>query len=639
MTSSRTIGVVLTYRRPRLATRSVRYLIEDEGMDPGDIIVVVNGEGGLDDDELAESVHLLILDSNTGPAGGMRAGLLAAMDQPGAEWVYLCEDDIGVSGLPGCRIANIRALAQAYAETTGRPVGGVLAYSRRLDRRTGLTSPHIPEETGGGLVPTDVGSWGASLISLAALEAGVLPEADLFFGYEDFDFWLSMKSAGFEVLLDVACAQALGNSVHPGGREETLGRERSVDDAEPWRRYYEARNFLHLRRRHGRPSWTLAHLVKSVRRGMLGSRPHRRAILDGLVDGFRGRTGPHAEHLRSAQASEHTVARANGLSATEAAVPSFIVGCGRSGTTLLRAMLDSHPKIAVPPESYFVVALLKQRAAFEPSGTLDHSAFLDELCRAPSFIEWGIDRETLATHPAFLDARTVPEAITAAYRCYADRFDKSIMVDKTPFLGRNVGLLASSFPGTRFVHLVRDGRNVAQSLAAMEFGPATAELGILEWQRHVDAIDRYVADGGENVLCVRYEDLVEDPTAVLGRICRHIGVEFDPAMLGYTDRAAEVLAGIDRTAHLEGIRSAPTPDPRSWRTGLTPSELSLLEGLAGDTLERHGYERVTGPADARERVGMARARAVDAARAARLGLGARRARFLRARRLRARAAR
>ncbi len=647
----RTVAVVLTHRRPRLATQSVRFLLDEEGMAPEDVIVVVNGDGGLADDELAQRVNVHTLESNRGPAGGMLAGLVAATEDPDVEWIYLCEDDIGASGLPAPRLDRLRRLAGDRAGDAERrgPIGGIVAYGRQLDGRTGLTRPHIPTDDDTGLVPTDVAGWGASLVARAVVDAGVLPNESLFFGYEDFDFWLSVRAAGFDVVLDVECARELGLSVHPSGREATLGSERTIDDTEPWRRYYEARNYLHLRRTHGRITWTFFHLAKSFRRGMLGSGPHRRAIVAGLVDGVRRRDGLRPEYLRSSGASEHSatpVTPPATLPVTgpadppdpfppESAPPIFIVGCGRSGTTLLRAMLDSHPDVAVPPESYFVVALLKQRGDFEKAGALDRAAFLDELTRTRSFGEWDLDRSALESWPAFVAATDVPMAIRAIYGCYADRAGTTRTVDKTPFLGPNIGLLAGSFPGARFVHLVRDGRNVAQSLAEMEFGPGSLGGGILEWRRQVDAVDRHAAEGWNDVLCVRYEDLVADPHDVLDRICGHIGIEFDDAMLSYPERAEQVLAGLTRTAHLDGIRHAPTTDPRSWREQLSAEQLTLLEGLAEDALDRHGYELVGTRSGRRDRIRIARCRLDDSVRTVRLGLGARRARHLRRRRLNA----
>lgn len=323
-----------------------------------------------------------------------------------------------------------------------------------------------------------------------------------------------------------------------------------------------------------------------------------------------------------------------------ATVPSFIVGCGRSGTTLLRAMLDSHPELAVPPESYFTVSLLKQRQNFErsdlgPGSGLDHRVFLDELTTTRSFGEWGLSRERLEGYDPLTEATDVPSAIAAVYSCYAEEHGKTRPVDKTPFQGPNIGLLAAAFPGARFVHLIRDGRNVAQSLATMSFGPDTLDGAIQEWRLQINAIDRHHDANPDDVLAVRYEDLVDDPPTILASICDHLGLSFDPAMLTYPERAGEVLAGMAETAHLEGVRQAPTRDRRDWRSTLSDDDLMVLEGLAGDALARHGYELVGRPPSTTGRLRILRSQILYRLRAARLGVGARRARRRRRQRIKA----
>ncbi len=294
------LAVVLTFRRPRLATGVVRQLIEVEGLDPGQVLLVVNGDGGLEDPDLTRRIEVLRLPENVGPAGGFRQGLVHATRSP-HRWFYLCEDDVGLFDLPTPRLARLVAEVEALEAGTagGAQVGGVVAYGRCLDPRTGATRP-FPATEAKGLVDVDVAAWGASLVSRRVVEAGLLPDADWFFGYEDFDFWLSLRSAGFRLLLDGAAYRARADVVSQEGRSAAFATERPDDHDEPWRAYYVARNFFALRRRHGRPAWTLSHLAKSVRRMQLsGSRAERRATLAGLVDGARGRSGRNDSYLRT----------------------------------------------------------------------------------------------------------------------------------------------------------------------------------------------------------------------------------------------------------------------------------------------------------------------------------------------------
>jgi GT2 family glycosyltransferase len=287
--------VVVTYRRPRLAGDVVRRLVSDEGVTPSDIILVINGDGGLDDHELEAQLDTVRLPENTGPAGGFRAGLRRASERMGsARWVYLCEDDIGLFDLPRGRLGPLIAAIEADEASAAQRVGAVFAYGRDLRPRTGITVPHAPSSDQ-RFDPVDVACWGASLVSRRVLDAGVLPDDRWFFGYEDFDFWLQVARAGFSTLLDTEAARSVAGLA----RDDAFIGERPLDVDEGWRSYYVARNFLELARRHGHIGWSAWHLMKSVRRFQLaGSSSERRAIVRGLADGFRRRLGVNPAYVR-----------------------------------------------------------------------------------------------------------------------------------------------------------------------------------------------------------------------------------------------------------------------------------------------------------------------------------------------------
>lgn len=288
------VAVVLTFRRPVLATEVVRGLLDREGLAASQVLLVVNGEGGLADAELERAVHVRRLPDNAGPAGGFAAGLTVARRDLGADWVYLCEDDVGLLDLPAPRLGRLVEAVEAMSD-----VGAVVAYGRDLDRRTGATVPHASR----GPAPfedVDVAAWGASLVRGAALDAGVAPDPSLFFGYEDFDFWLRMREHGYRILVDTAAAAAAGGAVSGAGRQAAFHGRRPDDSVEPWRRYYEARNFFHLARDHGNPLWTASHLAKSVRRLQLGpTYAHRASLAAGLRDGLLGRRGRNDHYQRA----------------------------------------------------------------------------------------------------------------------------------------------------------------------------------------------------------------------------------------------------------------------------------------------------------------------------------------------------
>lgn len=277
-------AVVLTYRRPDQACQVVRDLIDGEGLDPSQVVLVVNGEGGLDDAALEERVRILRLAENLGAAGFAR-GLGFVRDNSTVPWLYLCEDDQSRHNLPVPRVSGlIESVERFEREVPGPPVGVVLASGRDIDMRTGRTYRHEFRSSDALFEEVDYGPFFGALLSSRVVDMGVLPDEALFWGAEDLDFWLQVRAAGFRILVDPVAHKAAGNKASSG---------------EPWCGYYVARNGFLLRRRYGGARWTMWHLLKSVRRFQLApSREHRVAIARGLVDGIHGRTGRNAKFSR-----------------------------------------------------------------------------------------------------------------------------------------------------------------------------------------------------------------------------------------------------------------------------------------------------------------------------------------------------
>lgn len=292
-------AVVLTFMRPRLAgdvTRSLRTL---EGFSDDRIVVVVNGRGGLDDPQLEASIRMVRLPTNTGPAGGFRKGMEVAFSDPATTWVYLCEDDIGLFSLPAPRIASVLTRVDA-TRATNAPVGAVVAYGRRFIGRGAHTVNVVPPEgRPGDMESVDVACWGATLVSRAVFEAGILPDPTWFFGLEDFDFFCRVREAGFAVVADGEAARSVATQQTSSGRDQAIRSERPGDADESWRSYYHARNSIELIRRHGHPSWYGWQLAYSARHlQKAASQAERSAILHGLWDGARGRMGENPRYAR-----------------------------------------------------------------------------------------------------------------------------------------------------------------------------------------------------------------------------------------------------------------------------------------------------------------------------------------------------
>ncbi|MGH2727705.1 MAG: sulfotransferase family protein [Actinomycetota bacterium] len=281
----------------------------------------------------------------------------------------------------------------------------------------------------------------------------------------------------------------------------------------------------------------------------------------------------------------------------------FIVGRGRSGTTLVRALLDSHPEMAVVQEAHFLVPLAAARRRFEKPEGFDPAAFLKPLRDHRSFFRLDMTADEVAEALSTAPPASVADAIRAIYGRYAARRGKARYGDKTPGQVVHIDMLARLFPEARFVHVIRDGRDSTLSYLDASFGPTSVAEGAVYWKRFVAAGRRSgAALGPAHYHEVRYEDLVAEPERLLREICSFIELPYDAAMLRYHERADELVGKIHHN-----LARPPTSGIRDWRKDMRPADVTLFEALAGDLLGDLGYERAV------PRIGSAdRARAIGA---------------------------
>ncbi len=274
------------------------------------------------------------------------------------------------------------------------------------------------------------------------------------------------------------------------------------------------------------------------------------------------------------------------MTATPGGPPLLILGVRRSGTTLLRVMLDRHSELAIPDESYFVPQLADRHLRH-----VEPEAFVDDLRRLNTLAEWDVPLDKVRAQLS--PAMGIGAAIGTVYAVYAEERGKRRWGDKTPMYMQNLRLLEKLFPDARFVHLIRDGRDAALSFLELPAGlvtetwmhPRTPAEFACQWRTEVAAARRLGRRVGSRYLEVRYEELVGDVEGVLRRIC-------DFADLGYEDTMADYAGNVDVSAkpHQQRLRQPPTQGVRDWRTQMPPADVAAFEHVGGDLLRKLGYE-------------------------------------------------
>jgi hypothetical protein len=276
----------------------------------------------------------------------------------------------------------------------------------------------------------------------------------------------------------------------------------------------------------------------------------------------------------------------------------FVVGCARSGTTLLRRIIDAHPRIAMLPGEHHWLT----RYFLKPRGlTLDcmvTPTLISRLMRHHDFNKLGSTR-------AVLEGLLEPGKLVHYSRFVAGIFELYGEKQKKPYVGLkttsnvlHISLLRKLWPMGKIVHLIRDGRDVCSS--AMNW--AKSELlqkrfrlwshdpvtcAALWWKWHVQSGRKDGTSLDPDVYYeVFYEALVTNPQKECARLCSFLGVEYSEKMLSFHEGRTK-SGGRDAKHSWLGI----TPGLRDWRKQMATADVESFEAAAGDLLSSLGYER------------------------------------------------
>jgi len=281
-----------------------------------------------------------------------------------------------------------------------------------------------------------------------------------------------------------------------------------------------------------------------------------------------------------------------------------VVGCPRSGTSLLAVMLDSHPELTVPPETSFVgtVATLQGpneavRQSFFEVVTADRIAI-------SNWSDFGLDKDLLWRRLEAIDPFTVTAGLRAFYAMYAESQGKPRYGEKTPAYVFMMPQIAALLPEAHFIHLIRDPGDTVLSWRKTWFVPSQA-LRVLgeEWRKHVEA-GRRAANLVRRYVEVRFEELVLHPERELKRLCEYLSLPWDPVMLDYSAQGAARVERLQGRRHARGqmipreertrIHANLTRAPDAarldvWRHEMTHAERRALEDAAGPLVRELGY--------------------------------------------------
>ena len=277
----------------------------------------------------------------------------------------------------------------------------------------------------------------------------------------------------------------------------------------------------------------------------------------------------------------------------------FILGSQRSGTTLLRLLLNNHSAVAIPNEASFLMPFLGKKELLD-SGVLSDfrkQRILRYLMANSQFAKWKLqERELIQELKIHL---TMRQLISLLYYLFASKHGKSICGDKSPTFIRKLGALSDGFPNAKFIHIVRDGRDTFLSLRRKNApGTSSIALSALEWKFKILLIRRAIKKLKGRVIQVRYEDLVLEPKKELTTICTFLGIPFEKQMLDFWKKSENFIAN-----HHSDLIFKPI-DPSNickWKKELSIADVRKYEYFAERTLISYEYDVPSSSFNIRER--------------------------------------
>lgn len=277
--------------------------------------------------------------------------------------------------------------------------------------------------------------------------------------------------------------------------------------------------------------------------------------------------------------------------------PVFIVGAPRSGTTMLQFRLRNHPRISLPTgESHFIVTLYRNQEKYGDLSCLENIRQVLRAMHAQnrSFLETDLhglkfDIDSLANELHVEGRHTLPAIISGLFEKNARGEGKVRWGDKTPYYVMHLPKLLEWFPDAQFIHLIRDGRDVALSLFGRQhdFHVYNTWFAAEYWESYVEKGHIQGSSlPSDQYLELRYEDLIAQPEDTMKKLCAFLGEDYSADLFDVA-----TADGPSKTPLVHKPLQA--DNAGKWRGKMTQSQIEAFEGVAGNTLREFGYDLIS----------------------------------------------
>lgn len=273
--------------------------------------------------------------------------------------------------------------------------------------------------------------------------------------------------------------------------------------------------------------------------------------------------------------------------------PVFVVGANRSGTTLMRLMLNAHPDVAIPEELNYFKHTAYDRPWYRPGWTRErYESYVEEtLARCMPLLP-GVEVDAVRNVLLEVNDPTYRTPYAHMLRAWAQSEDAARWGEKTPGNLFYVDLLIEMFPQAQFVYMARDPRAGVASMQRVDFFPDDVIFNALNRRKSWNVGYRLLSERvpASQWCTVRYEDLVTAPEHVAQRLCSFLNLPYDPEMLRFHQDAEQYMKP-EAAASFNEIATRPisTAPLERWQTDLTDTEVAWVEAICADEMHAFDY--------------------------------------------------
>ena len=272
----------------------------------------------------------------------------------------------------------------------------------------------------------------------------------------------------------------------------------------------------------------------------------------------------------------------------------FIVGVGRSGTTLLQAMLNAHPDICFTPETHFLKRFIVPQLSSRKE--VNKKNLQDLLQEDKYFSRLNISiEENLKNYTSVLSNQDLIELFDGVLNQYAKSKNKSFVGDKDPMNSSYIDQIKYCFSESFLIHIIRDPRDVILSRMKSDWGKDTSFA--VHLAEHNVQLESMLSNGmtlfQEKYVEVYYEQLLENPEKELQRVCNKIGLLYNSEMLDFQKKAEELVFSGEKAWKENVFKPIIKNNKDKWKVGLTTLQASIVELVLRKQFEKLSYKTQT----------------------------------------------